>query len=91
MHNKMRNIFKPKKSTSMRFRFIIAILFMSIVPGLILTFLFYNNMENFYKEKIEIYQINLLNVMRSQMDNIIDQSKVVSNQVLGMAVTSSSF
>ncbi|MDF2941301.1 MAG: sensor histidine kinase [Herbinix sp.] len=89
--NKKRNSYKPIKNTSMRFRFIIAILFMSIVPGLILTFLFYNNMETFYKEKIQIYQLNLLNVMSSQLDNIINQSKVVSNQVLGLAVTSSSF
>ena len=83
--------FKPMKNTSLRFRFTVAILFMSIVPGLILTFRFYDNMEKFYKEKIQIYQLNLLNDMTSQMNNIIDQSKVASNQVLGLAVTSNSF
>ena len=83
--------FRPMKNTSLRFRFTVAIIFMSIVPGLILTFLFYNNMEKFYKEKIQIYQLNLLNQMTSQMNNIVDQSKVASDQVLGLAVTSSSF
>ncbi|MGB4658713.1 MAG: histidine kinase [Mobilitalea sp.] len=83
--------FRPMKNTSLRFRFTVAILFMSIVPGLILTFRFYNNMEKFYKEKIQTYQLNLLNDMTSQMNNIMDQSNVASNQVLGLAVTSNSF
>lgn len=86
-----RNFVNYIKNTSLRFRFTIAIIFMSIVPGLILTVLFYSNMEEFYKEKIQIYQLNLLDEMSSQMDNIIGQSKVVSKQVLGLAVTSSSF
>ncbi len=79
---------KRMKRTSLRFRVTVAIIFMSIVPGLALTFLFYHNMEDFYKEKIQIYQKNLLDQMTSQMDNIMDQSKVASNQVLGLAVTS---
>lgn len=83
--------YRRMKNTSLRFRFTVAIVFMSIVPGLILTFLFYNNMEKFYKEKIQIYQQNLLSQMTSQMNNIMEQSEVASNQVLGLAVTSNSF
>ncbi len=82
---------RPMNNTSLRFRFTVAIIFMSIVPGLILTFLFYNNMEKFYKEKIQIFQINLLDQMTSRMNNIMEQSKVASDQVLGLAVASGSF
>ena len=77
--------------TSLRFRITLAMIFMSLVPGLLLTFLYFGNIKEFYRNKIEIYQLNTLDMMKSKMEDIIGQGTVASDQVLGLTVNSAIF
>lgn len=76
---------------TLRFWVTSAMIVMSLLPGLVLIFIYYGNMSRFYKEKIETYQDNLMAVMSAQITDTLNQSEVVSKQVLGLAVTSAEF
>lgn len=80
-----------KSRISLRFRISIAMIFMSLIPGLLLTFIYFGNIKEFYRDKIEVYQLNTLNMMKSKMEYIVNQGKIASDQVLGLTVNSSLF
>lgn len=64
---------------------------MSLIPGLVLAVIYYRNVKEFYRDKIEAYQVNTLSMMKAKMEDIVTQSEVVLNQVLGLSVASSVF
>ncbi len=80
-----------KSRTSLRFRFTLAMIFMALIPGILLSLIYFGNINNFYRDKIEIYQVNTLNMMKSHMEDTINKGRTVSEQVLGLAVSSSMF
>lgn len=80
-----------KNRTSLRFRFTLAMIFMALIPGILLSLIYFGNINNFYRDKIEIYQVNTLNMMKSHMEDTINKGRTVSEQVLGLAVSSSMF
>jgi len=72
---------------SIRYRFTISLLFMSISAIVLLSILYYQNMKKFYEDKIKSYQVNLLTMMDSGLSAIIKNSKIAENQVLETLVT----
>ena len=64
---------------------------MSLIPGLILAVVYYRNVKDFYQDKTWTYQENTLRLMEAKMQDIVKQSEVVLNQVLGLSVTSDLF
>jgi len=86
-----KNEISKNNRTSLRFRFTAAMIFMSLIPGLLLSFIYFGNIKEFYRNKIEIYQINTLNMMKAKIEDIISQSEIASDQALGLAVNSSLF
>ena len=86
----MRKTEKGNRS-SLKVRFTLAMVLMSLIPGLILAVVYYRNVRDFYQDKTWMYQENTLRLMDAKMQDIIKQSEVVLNQVLGLSVTSDLF
>lgn len=86
----MRETEKGNRS-SLKVRFTLAMVLMSLIPGLILAVVYYRNVRDFYQDKTWMYQENTLRLMDAKMQDIIKQSEVVLNQVLGLSVTSDLF
>ena len=80
-----------KNRISLRFRFTGAMILMTLLPGLLLTLIYFGNIKEFYKDKIEVYQLNTMDMMKSKMEYIVNQGKIASDQVLGLTVNSSIF
>ena len=77
--------------SSLKVRFTLAMVLMSLIPGLILAVVYYRNVKDFYQDKTWTYQENTLRLMEAKMQDIVKQSEVVLNQVLGLSVTSDLF
>lgn len=80
-----------KSKISLRSRFAVAMLFMFIIPGLLFTFIYFKNIKEFYRSKIEVYQVNKLNMRKARVEEIIRQGATATDQTLGLAVNSSLF
>jgi len=86
-----RKVFRIVGRTSLRFRITSAMILLSLIPGIFLAFLYFRNIREFYKNKIEIHQLNTLNMMTSKMESIIEQGRFAMDQALGLAANSTLF
>ena len=51
-----------RSRTSLRFRVTLAMIFIALIPGILLSLIYFGNTNNFYKDKIEISVIRLIQI-----------------------------
>lgn len=76
---------------SYKTRFILCSLLVAMIPCTFLLLYYLNNMQSFYRERTEIFQENELKMAQMRLEDIVRQTKEISEEVLGSVITDRTF
>ncbi|MDD2970644.1 MAG: histidine kinase [Lachnospiraceae bacterium] len=76
---------------SYKARFVLGSLLIAIIPCTFLLLYYLNSMQDFYREKIQIYQENELTVMQAKLQDIARRTTEIADEIIGTIIVSDTF